>query len=434
MRSFEEINEKISKGKVVVVTAEEAVELSKEKGVDYVYRNIDVVTTGTFAPMCSSGVFFNFGHTTPPMRMEEITLDGVLTYGGLAAVDGFLGVTQEFEKTGGAFVIEKLISGEDVLLEAYGKGTDCYPGKHVRGYINKDIINEFYFFNPRNVYQNYAAATNSSGRMLYTYMGKLLPHFGNVTYATSGELSPLLKDPQLETIGIGTKIFFGGTHGYVVWNGTQFAPSNQKIPKSPSRTLAVIGNAKEMSVEYIKAARFKKYGVTMFIGIGIPIPIIDEEIAYYVTRSNAELVTTIKDYGKCGKPVLKEVTFKELRSGRVELSGKSVRTSSITSLKMSRKIAKILKEQIENKDFYLTKPVSPLPKTADYKKLSVKSTPSSKKLQEKRCIECGLCCGYCDSIVMKDDSIEFYNGKCTNCGLCEDVCPVGIRLPWGLLN
>ncbi|ABR30597.1 hypothetical protein SU69_03765 [Thermosipho melanesiensis] len=434
MRTYEEINEKISKGKVVVLTAEEVVKLSKEKGVKYVYENVDVVTTGTFSPMCSSGVFFNFGHTTPPMRMEQIKLDGVSAHGGLAAVDGYLGVTQESRKSGGAYVIEKLISGKDVLLQAKGKGTDCYPRKEISGYVNKELINEFYFFNPRNVYQNYSAATNSSNRTLYTYMGKLLPNYGNVTYATSGELSPLLNDPNLETVGIGTRIFFGGTEGYIIWQGTQYNPSKEIIPKGPSRTLAVIGNAKEMSLEYIRAAKFKNYGITMFVGIGIPIPILSEEIAYFVTRSNEELITTLKDYGKPGKPTIKEVSFKELRSGRIEINEKVVRTAPLTSLSVSRKIAKKLKEKILEKKFYITKPVSFLPKESDYKSLKIKKKSTNTNNVKKTCVNCGLCTGYCDALVLEDDIVRFYSEKCVDCGLCSDVCPIGIELPWGLLN
>ncbi|HRC95673.1 MAG TPA: homocysteine biosynthesis protein, partial [Coprothermobacter proteolyticus] len=216
MKTIEEINAKIRSGQAVVLTAEEVVQMAKESSPKEIAEKVDVVTTGTFAPMCSSGAFINFGHTTPPMRMEKIKLSDVEVYGGVAAVDGFLGATQESDEDksfGGAHIIEALIKGKDVFLEAKGKGTDCYPRKAFAGFINKDMINDFFLFNPRNAYQNYAAATNSSKRILYTYMGKLLPNFGNMNYSTSGELSPLLKDPNMLTIGLGTRIFLCGTEG-----------------------------------------------------------------------------------------------------------------------------------------------------------------------------------------------------------------------------
>jgi uncharacterized protein (DUF39 family) len=268
MRSVEEINKRILSGEAVVLTAEEVVRLAKEEGVKRVAEKVDVVTTATFAPMCSSGAFVNFGHTKPPMRMEKIEIEGVEVYGGLAAVDGYVGATQESKHDksfGGAHIIELLIKGKNLRFKAEGKGTDCYPRKQFEGLINRDMVNDFFMFNPRNAYQNYAAATNSSDRIIYTYMGKLLPHFGNVTYSTSGELSPLLKDPKMLTIGLGTKIFLCGTEGYVVWPGTQFRNdvklNEHGIPISAARTLAVIGDAKKMNPRYLRAAYFKNYGV-----------------------------------------------------------------------------------------------------------------------------------------------------------------------------
>jgi uncharacterized protein (DUF39 family) len=60
-------------------------------------------------------------------------------------------------------------------------------------------------------------------------MGTLLPQYGNVTYCTSGELSPLFNDPMFRTIGIGTRIFLGGAQGYVAWEGTQFIRNREVI-------------------------------------------------------------------------------------------------------------------------------------------------------------------------------------------------------------
>ena len=210
-KSFDEINEKIRKGKAVVVTAEELIGIVEEKGISDATKYVDVVTTATFGPMCSSGAFLNFGHSDPPIKMEKIELDNVSAYGGLAAVDAYIGATEPSKdrgiEYGGAHVICNLIDGKKVHLKAYSKGTDCYPRKELDTYITKDSINEAYLYNPRNCYQNYSAAANTSDRTLYTYMGVLQPGLGNVNYSTSGELSPLLKDPYLRTIGIGTRIF-----------------------------------------------------------------------------------------------------------------------------------------------------------------------------------------------------------------------------------
>jgi len=381
-KTLEEINEKIKKGEAVVVTAEEMIEIVKAEGPKGATKKVDVVTTGTFGPMCSSGAFFNFGHSEPPTKIAKGTINEVPFYGGLAAVDVFLGATEQSESKGleygGAHVIEDFVRGRLLKLKAYSlRPSDCYPGKEIETYFSKETVNEAYLFNPRNAYQNYAAATNSSSRTLYTYMGVLLPRYGNVTYSTSSQLSPLLNDPFYRTIGVGTRIFLGGGTGYVAWTGTQHNPKrerNQKnIPIGPAGTLALIGNLKEMSPRYLKAATFEGYGVSLFVGIGIPIPILDEDLAQATGISDEEIETVILDYSVPSRtrPAIRKVNYAELRSGAVEINGKKVPTSSITSYARSREIAETLKNWIKAGKFFLTPIVEPLPTDTTFKPLKI---------------------------------------------------------------
>ncbi|MCF8363702.1 MAG: homocysteine biosynthesis protein [Prolixibacteraceae bacterium] len=376
MKSYQEINEKIKSGNAVVVTAEEVVAMAKEATPEEIAREVDVVTTATFGAMCSSGAFINFGHADPQIRMEKIRLNGVPAYEGLAAVDTYIGasaVNPDNPIYGGAHVIEDLINGKDVELEAWGKGTDCYPRKHIKTIINKDSVNEIFMFNPRNAYQNYNVAVNTTSSTKYTYMGTLLPNLRNATYSTSGELSPLLNDPEFRTIGMGTRIFIGGTTGYVVWPGTQFHTTKPKnefgVPVSNSATLAVIGNLKEMSGEFIKAAYYEKYGVSIFIGIGIPIPMLDAEMARKVMINNSQIETSVLDYGTVGTPKLGQVTYEQLQSGTIKVKGKKIRTAPVASLATARRIAAILKKEIQDGDFLVQEPVQMFPTNTSLKSL-----------------------------------------------------------------
>jgi uncharacterized protein (DUF39 family) len=378
-KSFSEINEKISKGEAVVLTAEEFKRLAKECTPEELVKKVDVVTTATFGPMCSSGAFINFGHSQPPIRMEKVSLNDVPVCSGVAAVDAYIGATEVCpynERYGGAHVIEDLIAGKDITLKATGKGTDCYPRKEIETKINKNSVNEFYMFNPRNAYQNYAAAVNSTNKIKYTYMGSLLPNYGNLTYSTSGELSPLLNDPLLRTIGIGTRIFLAGTEGFVAWNGTQFNTSKPRndydIPTSNATTLAVIGNAKDMSTQFLRAAYFEKYGVSIFIGIGIPIPVLDEDMAIRLSITNEHIETHIVDYGIAEHPALVKVNYAQLQSGSIEFNEKQVRTAPLSSMLKAREIAQILKEWIMRKEFLLSEPVKMFPQHASVQPLIIR--------------------------------------------------------------
>lgn len=379
MKTFQEINDKIRKGTAVVLTAEEMIQLVEEKGAKEAAKEVDVVTTATFGPMCSSGVFLNFGQSDPPIKMKKVWLNGVPAYGGLASVDAFLGATERKEDTdelyGGANVIESLVKGESVELRAQGGVTYCKPREEYHGKVDKNSLNECILFNPRNAYQNYAAATNSTDEQCYTYMGKLEPQFGNVTYSTSGEFSPLMKDPELRTIGVGTRIFLGGSVGYVAWNGTQFNPEREKnekgIPIGPARTLSVIGNLKSMTDEYIKAIAIKNYGTSLYVGIGIPIPVLDEEMAKQLAVRNRDIHTYLYDYGvqRREKPVVRAVNYEELRSGEIDINGTQVKTYPISSLSKAKKIMNTLKQWIQRGEFLLQEPVQPFQTTSDFKVL-----------------------------------------------------------------
>ncbi|HHV97908.1 MAG TPA: hypothetical protein GXX37_15855 [Clostridiaceae bacterium] len=382
-KTIEEINEKVRAGKAVVLTAEEMIDIVEEKGVKQAAKEVDVVTTGTFGPMCSSGAFINFGHSDPPIKMTKVWLNDVPAFAGLAAVDAYIGATELSESRGmeygGAHVIEDLIAGKDIHLVAESYGTHCYPRKEISTYINKNNINQAFMFNPRNAYQNYNAATNSSNKIMYTYMGTLLPRCGNVTYSTSGQLSPLLNDPLYRTIGIGTRIFFGGAQGYVVWEGTQHNPEQKRgengVPMGPAGTLALIGDLKQMSTKYVRAAVYQQYGVSIFIGVGIPIPIIDEDMAEKTAVRNKDIYTNVIDYSVSSgpRPVLKRVSYEELMSGSIELNGKTVPTAPLSSIKKAREIANVLKEWILKGEFLLTQPVASLPLTNTVNKLEIRN-------------------------------------------------------------
>lgn len=375
MKTYEEINSKIRQGKAVVLTAEQVSELAKTASAKEIAEKVDVVTTATFGAMCSSGAFVNFGHTTPGIRMEKIELNGVRVSGGLAAVDTYIGATDcnpENQEYGGAHIIQDLVDGKDVVLEAWGKGTDCYPKRHVRTTVNINTLNEAILYNPRNCYQNYNVATNCTDKIKHTYMGTLLPHMRNASYSSAGELSPLLNDPECRTIGLGTRIFLGGAEGYVTWNGTQFdtsKPVNEYgVPVGNARTLAVIGDLKQMSSRFLRAVYIEKYGVSMYVGIGIPIPVLDEDMAHRLSIRNEQIETNILDYGN-GEGVIGRVNYAQLRSGEIEINGRKVKTAPLSSLAKAREIASILKEQIERGAFELTAPVRPMPTGTSLKPL-----------------------------------------------------------------
>jgi uncharacterized protein (DUF39 family) len=396
-KTIAEINEKIKEGKAVVVTAEEIVGIVSQKGIRKAAQEVDVVTTGTFGPMCSSGAYFNTGHSKPRIKLGggRTYLNDVPAYAGFAAVDLFIGVTAipdddpknrthpgEFSY-GGGHVIEELVAGKDIRLVATAYGTDCYPKKRLETLININGLNEAVLFNIRNAYQNYNVAVNLSDRTIYTYMGVLKANLGNANYCSAGQLSPLLNDPYYKTIGIGTKIFLGGGIGYVAWQGTQHNPSalrgDNGVPKRPAGTLTVIGDLKQMTPKWLVGTSFLGYGCTITVGIGVPIPILSEEILRYTTVGDADIFAPIVDYSEAypqrKSDILGEVNYAQLRSGKIAVQGREVPTASLSSYPGALEIANTLKNWIEEGKFFLTEPVAPLP--------GVESGVTFKSLEER---------------------------------------------------
>jgi uncharacterized protein (DUF39 family)/CBS domain-containing protein len=367
IRTIEEINEKIKKGAAVVFTASEMKQLVEEKGVKAAAKEVDVVTTGTFGAMCSSGAIINLGHSDPPIKIQKAWLNDVEACHPGAAVDLYIGATLMSEtrpfEYGGGHVIEDLIRGNRVELRATAYGTDCYPRTKIETTLTKYDLNQFYLLNFRNGYQRYNCATNSRDETIYTYMGKLLPRHGNATFSGAGELTPLMNDPNYETIGIGTRIFLCGTQGYVIGEGTQHLPSNR------FGTLMVRGDCKKMDPEFIRGVAFTKYGTTLYVGIGIPIPILNEGLAKKTSIRDEEILTSVIDYGvpRRDKPVLDKVTYKELKSGKITIEDKDVKVSPLSSLKKANDIAQTLKTWITEGSFYLTAPVESLPTDTPFK-------------------------------------------------------------------
>jgi uncharacterized protein (DUF39 family) len=200
-------------------------------------------------------------------------------------------------------------------------------------------------------------------------MGVLKPQLGNANYCSAGQLSPLFNDPLYKTLGVGTRILLGGGIGYIAWHGTQHNPSaprrENETPSRPAGTLALIGDLKQMRPEWLRGTSMLGYGTTTTVGIGVPIPILNEEIVRYTAVRDQDIVAAIVDYSDAypqGKSdILGEVDYASLKSGTITIQGKEVPTASLSSYPKAVELANLLKEWIKAGEFLLTEPVAPLP-------------------------------------------------------------------------
>jgi len=396
MKTYEQINKRIESGKAVVLTADEIMDYVDKKGLEAATQEVDVVTTATFGPMCSSGCFLNFGHSKPKIRMTEAWIEDVLVYTGIAAVDIYLGATQlrhgdpanmyppgEF-RYGGGHVIEDLVAGKTLQLFALSYGTDDYPRREIRTYFTINDLNQAIMVNPRNCYQNYNIAINDSDRTIYTYMGTLEPNRKNATYCSAGQLSPLLNDPYYETIGVGTKVWLAGAQGHVYAEGTQHAGVCERtpegVPTEGAGTLALTGDMKQMKPEFVRGVSLRGYGISLALGVGVPIPILNEQILKRTCVRDRDILAPVIDYSsdypqKTGK-VFAKVSYERLRSGEIELDGKTIAVGSLSSYFKALEIANLLADEIRKGDFLLARPMAMLPRDNAMKPLAIREKAS----------------------------------------------------------
>jgi len=392
MKTYAEINARIESGKAVVLTAEEVIDYVEAKGLAAAAAEVDVVTTATFGPMCSSGCVLNFGHATPRIRMTEAWIEDVPVYTGLGAVDVYLGATElrykdpanlyypgEF-RYGGGHVIEDLVAGKELQLFALSYGTDEYPRREVRTWFTLADLNQAIMVNPRNCYQNYNVAINDSDRRIHTYLGVLEPGRKNATYCSAGQLSPLLNDPLYETIGVGTSVWLAGAHGHVYSEGTQHAGACERtpdgVPTGGAGTLALTGDMKEMRPEFVRGVTMIGYGVSLAVGVGVPIPILGPDVLKRTCVRDRDILAPVIDYSSdypnnTGR-VIAQVSYEQLKSGQITIEGQAVEVGSLSSYSKAREIAQMLRDEIARGEFLLSEPIRRLRAETSMKPLKIR--------------------------------------------------------------
>ncbi|HQI27387.1 MAG TPA: homocysteine biosynthesis protein, partial [Sedimentisphaerales bacterium] len=315
---------------------------------------------------------------------------------GIAAVDVYLGATQlrhgdpanmyypgEF-RYGGGHVIEDLVAGKSLQLFALSYGTDEYPRREIRTYFTIHDLNQAIMVNPRNCYQNYNVAVNDSDRTIYTYLGVLEPRRGNATYCSAGQLSPLLNDPCYDVIGVGTRVWLAGAQGHVYAEGTQHAGACERtpdgVPKEGAGTLALTADMKRMRPEFVRGVSLRGYGVSLALGVGVPIPILNEQVLKRTCVRDRDILAPVVDYStdygqKTGR-VICHVNYEQLRSGEIEIDGKKINAGSLSSYHKALEIAHLLADEIRRGEFLLSPPIQPLPKNTAMKPLVIRKKPA----------------------------------------------------------
>jgi CBS domain-containing protein len=147
-----------------------------------------------------------------------------------------------------------------------------------------------------------------------------------------------------------------------------------------------------MRAEFLKGATFAKYGTTMYVGLGIPIPVLNERIAKNCALKDSEIFTDIIDYGipRRNRPNLGKVSYEQLKSGEIMVNGKAVRVRPLSSFSKAKEIAGILKSWVQKGDFLLARPVDKISTTTKFKPMKPEEGISFVKELYKKALTCKL--------------------------------------------
>lgn len=368
IRTYEEINEKILNGKANVISALEAKSLIAEKGIKHFFNTIDVVTCASFEINTNAILYISFGQTDPLIYFSEAYLNNVQAYptGPTDLALSCVAFSEDKPEYSGAHILEELVKGNDVSLKVVGRGLDVFPNKEFETWFNlKDVNNAKLFLN-QAINQNNIAAANSGGKDINSPMGTLLGHLENSTYNSSSFLNPLVNDPFCKTIGIGTRIWVAGTVGYITGHGSNHNPNQKrnefKIPVGNAITLSAVADINGMKSKWLRGGFLKSFGPVLFVGIGVPIPVLNEEIAESLSITDEKINTTMFDFSipRRTKPILGQYTYSELRTSTVVINKKPTLSAPLSSMAGAIEICDLTKESILKKELLLSKPVTPV--------------------------------------------------------------------------
>ncbi|MGZ4922970.1 MAG: methanogenesis marker 16 metalloprotein [Halobacteriota archaeon] len=291
LRSIEEINAKITAGEVTVCTALEFCNMVRAQ--DDI-KEVDVVTCGTKGIMSGTYATLSFQATAPnvfetaqkawlndvpafvgPCPNERLGLLDLIVYGTAAS--------RSDTKYGGGHLFRDIVKGSDIDFEVL-----TTMGQLIKGQTSLQDMQFAMLSATRNVFKNYNAFVNPADSCVKSIFSVtcLEGPYKEASFCGCGELNPLEKDPQLETIGVGTKVLFNGALGFVTGTGTRSSPQKPN--------LSGYAPLKGMNPKYVGGFNTSA-GPDVFCSWAIPIPILNTSIQENASRTDDQIPLPIVD-------------------------------------------------------------------------------------------------------------------------------------------
>jgi putative methanogenesis marker 16 metalloprotein len=293
VRSFRDIADRLERKEAVVLTAQEVCELVESGHRDELAK-VDVVTAATRAVMSGTYAVFSFPFAAPGsfVRAKSVWINGVPAHVGPCPNEnlGFLDLvvfgtarSRDDRSYGGGHLFRDLVEGKAVLVEVE---TDV--GKDLHSHIWLDEMPYTQLFGSRHAFKNYAAFVNPGPEPLSTIFHAIGfdPRYSGATFSGCGQINPVKNDPNLEAVGVGTRILMNGAEGFVIGTGTR------STPEKPN--LAGFADMHFMKAEYM-GGFLTSAGPECICSWALPIPVTSPSIMEAMAKSDRDITLPIND-------------------------------------------------------------------------------------------------------------------------------------------
>jgi putative methanogenesis marker 16 metalloprotein len=271
-RTIDEINAKLKAQEAIVVTADEFKQMVRKSEP---LEQVDVVTTATMGIMSGTAALFciPFAERGKHEKARKAWLNGVPAYPGpcpnerLGVVDLILyGTDHADQGYGGGHILRELVAGKEITLQIETK-----EGERVETSFRLNDLEFARIIGTRIGFKNYMAMVNSQDDAVKTIFS-VEPLRGGLSEASvcgCGEINPLQNDPELKTMGMGTRILVNGGIGYIVGSGTR---SSAKKPN-----ISIVADMKGMDPRFMGGFKTSA-GPECLTSIAIPIPVLNHDV------------------------------------------------------------------------------------------------------------------------------------------------------------
>lgn len=317
-RTISDIQKKIDSGDVVILTAKEIGDRVRE-GETITLSDIDVVTTATSALMSGTYAVLSFQVTKPDVftKAKNVWINEVPTQVGpcpnerIGILDLIILGTQESiidPRYGAGDLFKDLAQGKKVQVKI-----ETDEGKRLTSFTTLKQIPHAMLHASRNAFKNYLAFVNPGESSVSTifHSDMMKGNYEEMTFCGCGELNPIENDPDLKTIGVGTRVLINGAQGFVTGAGTR---SSAEKPN-----LTGVADMHQMNPEFMGGFT-TGHGPDIITTWAVAIPVLDLEMLTHILKTNDKIPLKVVDvrsrlpiheitYGQVWDNTIDKVTF-----------------------------------------------------------------------------------------------------------------------------